>query len=68
MRATALIGMNPDIDPSTYDHSEIERYGIGKGEKRKEAEMEGEEGRVAVTDFLPLELYYSPSHCAHTHT
>ena len=38
MRATALIGMAPDIDPSTYDHSEIERYGIGKGEEREENE------------------------------
>lgn len=31
MRATALIGMAPDIDPKTYDHSEIDRYGTGKG-------------------------------------
>ena len=31
LRATALIGMAPDIDPSTYDHSETDRYGTGKG-------------------------------------
>jgi hypothetical protein len=30
-RATAVIGMAPDIDPSTYDHSETDRYGLGKG-------------------------------------
>ena len=30
-RATALIGMAPGIDPSTYDQGEIERYGIGQG-------------------------------------
>lgn len=29
-RATAVIGMAPDIDPSTWDHSEIEKYGLGK--------------------------------------
>ena len=33
MRATALIGMAPGIDPDSYDHSEIEKYGIGKGEE-----------------------------------
>ena len=31
MRATALIGMAPGLDPSTYDHAEIERYGVGQG-------------------------------------
>ena len=31
-RATALIGMAPDLDPASYDHSEMERYGVGKGE------------------------------------
>ena len=30
-RATAIIGMNPDLDPTLYDHREEERYGIGKG-------------------------------------
>lgn len=28
-RATGIIGMAPDVDPSTWDHSEIERYGLG---------------------------------------
>ena len=28
-RATAIIGMARDIDPSTWDHREIERYGVG---------------------------------------
>ena len=31
MRATALIGMAPGLDPSTYDQAEIERYGVGQG-------------------------------------
>jgi hypothetical protein len=31
MRATAVIGMAPDIDPDSYDHSELGRYGIGNG-------------------------------------
>lgn len=31
MRATALIGMAPGLDPALYDHSEIEKYGVGKG-------------------------------------
>ena len=30
-RATALIGMAPGLDPSTYDQAEIERYGVGQG-------------------------------------
>ena len=30
-RATSIIGMAPDIDPATWDHSEIEKYGLGKG-------------------------------------
>lgn len=30
-RATAVIGMAPDLDPSTWDHSELDRYGLGKG-------------------------------------
>lgn len=30
-RATSVIGMAPDVDPSTWDHSEIEKYGLGKG-------------------------------------
>lgn len=29
-RSTSVIGMAPDIDPSTWDHSELERYGLGK--------------------------------------
>ena len=28
-RGTAVIGMAPDIDPSTYDHSELDKYGLG---------------------------------------
>jgi hypothetical protein len=32
MRATALIGMAPGLDPNLYDHSEIEKYGVGKGQ------------------------------------
>ena len=68
MRATALIGMAPDIDPSTYDHSEIERYGIGKGEEREENERRWKEGRCKerTCDRPPLELHYSPLHCSHT--
>jgi hypothetical protein len=31
MRATALIGMAPGIDPALYDHSETEKYGVGNG-------------------------------------
>jgi hypothetical protein len=30
-RATAVIGMAPDIDPATWDHREIDRYGLGSG-------------------------------------
>ena len=29
-RATSIIGMAPDVDPSTWDHSEIDKYGLGK--------------------------------------
>ena len=29
-RATAVIGMAPDLDPTTYNHEELDRYGIGK--------------------------------------
>eukprot|EP01031_Cornospumella_fuschlensis_P023507 gene23507-28513_t len=29
-RATAVIGMAPDVDPKTWDHSEIDKYGLGK--------------------------------------
>lgn len=29
-RATAVIGMAPDIDPDSWDHSELDRYGLGK--------------------------------------
>jgi hypothetical protein len=29
-RATHIVGMAPDVDPSTYDHTEEERYGLGK--------------------------------------
>ena len=29
-RATSVIGMAPDVDPSTWDHSEIDKYGLGK--------------------------------------
>ena len=25
-----MIGMAPDIDPATWDHSELDRYGLGK--------------------------------------
>lgn len=28
-RATSVIGMAPDIDASTWDHSELDRYGLG---------------------------------------
>lgn len=28
-RATSVIGMAPDIDPASWDHSEIDRYGLG---------------------------------------
>ena len=28
-RGTAVIGMAPDLDPTTWDHSELERYGLG---------------------------------------
>ena len=30
-RATAVIGMAPDLDPTTWDHSELDRYGLGTG-------------------------------------
>jgi hypothetical protein len=29
-RALAVIGMAPDLDPSTWDHRQINKYGIGK--------------------------------------
>jgi len=29
-RATAVIGMAPDIDSDSWDHSELDRYGLGK--------------------------------------
>ena len=29
-RATAIIGMAPDLDPTTWDHREQDRYGLGK--------------------------------------
>lgn len=29
-RGTAVIGMAPDLDPGSWDHSELERYGLGK--------------------------------------
>lgn len=32
-RGTSVIGMAPDIDPATWDHSEIDKYGLGKGEE-----------------------------------
>jgi hypothetical protein len=28
-RATSIVGMAPDIDPESWDHSEIDRYGLG---------------------------------------
>ena len=31
-RATAFIGLAPDIDPASYDHSEEDKYGVGNGE------------------------------------
>jgi [Skp1-protein]-hydroxyproline N-acetylglucosaminyltransferase len=30
-RAMAIIGMAPDMDPASYDHTEEGRYGLGKG-------------------------------------
>jgi hypothetical protein len=32
MRATAVIGMAPDLKPEDWDHSELDKYGLGKGE------------------------------------
>ena len=32
-RATAVIGMAPDLDPTTYNHEELDRYGIGNVRK-----------------------------------
>lgn len=32
-RGTAVIGMAPDLDPATWDHSELDKYGLGKGER-----------------------------------
>ncbi len=32
-RATSVIGMAPDVDPTTWDHTEIDRYGLGKGKQ-----------------------------------
>jgi len=32
-RNTAVIGMAPDLDPATWDHSELDKYGLGKGER-----------------------------------
>lgn len=29
-RGTAVIGMAPDLDPESWDHSELDRYGLGK--------------------------------------
>jgi hypothetical protein len=31
MRATAVIGLAPDLKPEQWDHSELEKYGLGKG-------------------------------------
>ena len=28
-RGTAVIGMAPDLDPNEWDHSELDRYGVG---------------------------------------
>jgi hypothetical protein len=28
-RGTAIIGMAPDLDPNSWDHSEMDKYGIG---------------------------------------
>jgi len=30
-RATAIIGMAPDLDASSYDHTDENKYGLGKG-------------------------------------
>ncbi|CAK9251538.1 unnamed protein product [Sphagnum jensenii] len=30
-RATAVIGMAPDISPDSYDHTDLDMYGIGRG-------------------------------------
>ena len=31
MRATSIIGMAPDIDPNSWDHTEEQKYGLGTG-------------------------------------
>ena len=28
-RGTAVIGMAPDLDPASWDHSELDKYGLG---------------------------------------
>jgi hypothetical protein len=35
-RATHIVGMAPDLDPSSYDHTEEEKYGLGKVRKLEE--------------------------------
>jgi hypothetical protein len=32
-RATSIIGIAPDVDPSTWDHTDVEKYGLGKGNR-----------------------------------
>lgn len=31
-RATAIIGMAPDINENEWDHREVQRYGLGTGD------------------------------------
>jgi [Skp1-protein]-hydroxyproline N-acetylglucosaminyltransferase len=33
MRSMTIIGMARDIDPAAWDHSEIDKYGLGKGKR-----------------------------------
>jgi hypothetical protein len=36
-RATALVGLALDLDPQSWDHSEIDKYGLGTGESMRRA-------------------------------
>lgn len=31
-RGTGIVGLAPDLDPMTWDHSELNKYGLGNGE------------------------------------
>lgn len=33
-RGTSIIQMAPDIDPSSWDHRELDKYGLGTGQIR----------------------------------